>query len=138
MLPMKKFFLSIVVFFLLEIPNLVAQTTLIHYWNFNTLNKAYNNPNIPPLPADFTILDPSKVNAVYWLTANNHNYAGFIDNNAGDTTNARNSSAAGQSLRFRNPGDSAELRLYIPSTRYKNLTLKWAVQTSSAASGQKT
>src|SRR2546423_12602487 len=104
----------ILLFIFLAQASSFAQSTLIHYWNFNTLNKAYNNPGIPPLPADFTINDPAKVNAVYWLTAKNQNYTGFIDNNAGDTTNARNGAVAGQSLRFRNPSDSAELRLYIP------------------------
>ncbi len=116
-----------------------AQSTLIHYWHFNTLNKAYNNPNIPPLTADFSILDTSKVKLVYKLTpGTSSNYAGFIDNVAGDTINSRNGTPAGQGLRFRNPSDSAELRMYIPSTGYKNIVLKWEVESSSVGSGQKT
>ncbi|MEI8135663.1 MAG: T9SS type A sorting domain-containing protein [bacterium] len=132
---LRKFF--IIAFVLVTGVSAQAQTTLIHYFSFNSLTKAFNNPGIPPIAADVSVLDITKVNAVYWLTATNQNYAGFIDNNVGDTTNARNGFVAGNSLRFRNPSDSAELRMYIPSTNYKNLVLKWAVQTSSAASGQK-
>ena len=112
--------------------------TLIHYWSFNSLAAAYHNPNIPPIAADLSVIDTSKAKVVYTLIpGTSSTYAGFWDNNTGDTTNARNGFPAGNSLRFRNPSDSSELRIYSPSTNYKNLIFKWAVQTSSAASGQK-
>jgi hypothetical protein len=43
---------------------------------------------------------------------------------------------AGNALRLRNPSDSIELRIYVPTTGYKNIVLKYAQQCSSLASGQ--
>jgi hypothetical protein len=115
-----------------------AQTTsLIHYWNFNSFATVYHNPNIPALTADYSAIDTSKAKLVYVRTATNTAYAGYIDTVAGDTMNARLSAPAGRCLRVRNPSDSMELRLYIPSTNYKNLTLKYEVESSSVGSGQK-
>jgi hypothetical protein len=112
--------------------------TLIHYWSFNSLNAAYHNPGIPPIQADFSVLDVTKANVVYVLTATNQNYIGFWDNVAGDTANARNGFPASNALRFRNPSDSAEMRVYSPTTNYSNIVFKWEVESSSVASGQKT
>ena len=116
-----------------------AQSTLIHYWSFNGLTAAFHNPGIPPIQADFSVIDATKANVVYNLIpGTSANYAGFWDNNAGDTTNARNGFPAGNSLRFRNPSDSAEMRVYFPTTGYKNIVIKYALESSSVASGQKT
>src|SRR5207248_80334 len=103
------------------------------------LNKAYTNPNIPGITPDFSAIDTGKAKFRYTLAPGvSSNYAGFIDNNPGDLTNARLNAPAGQALRFRNPSDSAELRLIIPTTYYSNIVIKYALQSSSAASGQKT
>ena len=99
--------------------------TLVHYWNFNNLATAYHNPSIPPLAADYSILDTNKAKMVYVLTAKNSAYAGYIDNVAGDTMNARRGAPAGQGLRVRNPSDSMELRFYIPTKNYSNIALKY-------------
>jgi hypothetical protein len=117
-----------------------AQSTLIHYWNFNNLLTAYNNPNIPPLVADYTILDTSKVKIIYVLEpGTSPNYLGYIDNVASaDTTNNRLGAVAGQALRVRNPTDSMELRFYIPTTGYTGIVLKYALESSSTTSGDST
>ncbi|MFI5263229.1 MAG: T9SS type A sorting domain-containing protein [Candidatus Kapaibacterium sp.] len=116
-----------------------AQSTLLHYWSFNSLTTAFHNPGIPPIAADFSVIDTSKAKVVYALyPGTSTNYAGFWDNNVGDTTNARNGFAAGNSLRFRNPSDSSEMRVYFPTTNYSNIVIKYALQSSSVASGQST
>ncbi len=123
-------------------------TTLIHYWNFNTLAGPYTHPNIPNIVADYTVLTPadsayleyyllpgtSATWAISGPEANNASGA-QIDNVTGDTTNARMGDPAGTGIRFRNPTDSCELHWHIPSTGFTNLVLKFATQTSSIASG---
>ncbi|PZF73373.1 T9SS type A sorting domain-containing protein [Taibaiella soli] len=113
-----------------------AQTTLLHYWNFNGITTAYHNPSIPVMHANYSAIDTNKANVVYHLTGSN-TYAGYIDNVAGDTMNARMSAVAGNALRLRNPSDSMDLRVYAPTTGYNgNITIKYEVQSSSTTSGQ--
>jgi hypothetical protein len=143
---MKKFFLSIMLFVLTGLTTSgEAQTTLIHYWNFNTLAGPYIHPNIPHIMPDYPSGDTAYLEyyllpgtpatwAISGPDANNASGA-QIDNVGGDTTNARNGAAAGTGIRFRNPTDSAELHWHIPSTGFSNLVVKFATQTSSVASG---
>ncbi len=113
--------------------------TLIHYWNFNKLTAAYHNPNIPAIKADFSQIDTNKATVAYTLfPGTSSTYTGYIDNVAGDTMNSRLGATAGQALRFRNPSDSAELRLYIPTNNYSNISVKYELLSSSTTSGQKT
>ncbi len=127
--------MAIVVIMMISTVN--GQSKLIHYWNFNNLTVAYHNPNIPALKADYSTIDTNKAQIVYKLaTGASSTYAGYIDNVAGDTTNAKLGAVAGNALRVRNPSDSMELRFYIPTTNYKNIALKYAVQSSSVTSGQ--
>ncbi len=111
--------------------------TLLHYWNFNKLLAVYHNPGIPSLKADYSLLDTNAAHIDYTLEPGTSNtYLGYIDNVAGDTTNARNADAGGQALRVRNPSDSMELRMAIPTTGYKKIVLKYALESSSITSGQ--
>ena len=114
-----------------------AQSTLVHYWNFNTLVAAFNNPSIPPLNADWSKLDASKAQILYVREPGvSPTYIGYIDNVAGgDSLNLRMGATAGQALRVRNPTDSMELRFLLPTTGYKNIVLKYALQSSSTTSG---
>jgi hypothetical protein len=125
--------------------NAQTTTTLIHYWNFNTLTAKYTHPNIPHIPADYTAEDSAYLeyyllpgtSATWAISGPDSNNDGGvqIDNVAGDTTNARQGAIAGTGIRFRNPTDSAEIRWHIPSTGFSNLVVKYATQTSSEASG---
>lgn len=113
-----------------------AQQKLIHYWHFNNFSGTFKNPGIPSVAADYSILDASKARVAYKLVAGaSPSYTGYIDNVTGDTLNARLGNFAGQGYRFRNPTDSAELWIYMPVKNYKNITVKYASQTSSLASG---
>ncbi len=109
--------------------------SLIHYWHFNNITAASHNPGIPALKANVSLLDTNKATIVYKLSTTNTAYAGYIDNVTGTDSNARMSTAAGNGLRVRNPSDSMELRFYIPTTGYKNISLKYAAQCSSLGSG---
>ena len=111
--------------------------TLLHYWSFNNLLAAYHNPGIPSLPADFSLVDTGHID--YTLEpGTSPDYPGYIDNVAGSTANAQLGAPAGQSLRVRNPSDSMELRVAIPTTGYKNIVIKYALESSSTNSGQLT
>jgi len=119
-----------------------AQSTLIHYWNFNNLPALLKRP-VPPIVADFTVLTPA--DSAYleyyvlpgtssgWATGNNG--GGQIDQTGGTDSNARNGAVAGNGMRCRNPLDSAELRWHIPSTGFSNLVITYALQSSSTTSG---
>jgi hypothetical protein len=111
---------------------------LIHYWNFNNIDSAYHNPNIPVMHASYSAIDTNKANVVYTLAPGaSSTYAGYIDNVAGDTANAQMGAGAGNALRVRNPSDSMELRVYTPTTGYGgNISIKFIVESSSVASGQ--
>ena len=146
---MKKLLLScfIVALFLAGSAGLAENanaqtTTLIHYWNFNTLAGPYIHPNIPPIPADYTVQDSAYLEyyllpgtSATWASTNNAGGA-QIDNVAStDTSNLRQGAVSGLALRCRNPVDSSELRWHIPSTGFTNLVIKFATETSSIASG---
>ncbi|HYM19875.1 MAG TPA: T9SS type A sorting domain-containing protein [Candidatus Kapabacteria bacterium] len=104
---------------------------VIHYWDFNNLTKVYHNPGIPSIAPDFSIFDNTTAAIVYKLESNvSSTYAGYLDNVPGDTINAQFGAAPVWGLRVRNPTDSMELRLLIPTTGYKNISLSYALQSS--------
>ncbi len=121
-------------------------TTLIHYWNFNTLAGPYIHPNIPQIVADYTVEDSAYLE-YYLLPGTSAGWAisGVDSNNAGgaqidnvastDVTNLRQGAVSGLALRARNPTDSGELHWHIPSTGFTNLVVTFATETSSLASG---
>ncbi len=115
-----------------------AQGTLIHYWNFNNFTSAVHLPDIASLGADFSVLDTAKARITYMPMPPgvSSSYTSYCDFVTGDTTNARMAAPAGNGFRARNPSDSMELLMYIPSTGYGNLKLSYASQASSITSGQ--
>ncbi len=114
--------------------SIAPSNKVIHYWNFNTLGQAYNNPNIPDIPSDFSA-DLSHSGSLKYVLAPNTSghYAGYLDPVPGDTLNALFGSAAGQGLRVRNPTDSMELRFVIPTNGYKSISIRYALQTSDSS-----
>lgn len=115
-----------------------AQGTLIHYWNFNNFTATIHLPAVASLGADFSVLDTAKARLTYipMPPGVSSSYASYCDFVTGDTTNARMSAVAGNGFRARNPSDSMQLLIYIPSTGYGNLKLTYACQASSVTSGQ--
>jgi len=115
-----------------------AQSNLIYFWNFNTFTATIKLPAVASLAADYAIngLDTAKARVTYApIVPVSASYASYADFVAGDTTNARMGAAAGNGFRARNPSDSMQLLMYMPTTNFKNLQLKYACQTSSFTSG---
>ena len=122
-----------------------AQTKVIHLWDFNQIGVlAFYNPSIPAFPANASLIDVNSATINYVLTdaakAMPGPFSGLADGvSPGDTTaNLQPGGLAGNGLRIRNPSqpDSMSLVWNMPTTGYKNIVVKYALQTSSAASGQ--
>lgn len=113
-----------------------AQQKLIHYWHFNNFIglAAPGSPSlIVPKKADWSVLDTNKAFISYIPSYKvSAKYLTYWDAVAGDTVNARMSEPAGNALRVRNPSDSMELRFNMPTTGFKNITFKFALQRSGS------
>ncbi len=116
-----------------------AQSILIHYWHFNNapISAVYHNPGIPAIKADYSRIDTNKALFVYnRIPAASSTYAGYEDFVATvstdyDTLNLRMGATGGTAIRFRNPSDSSYLTFNIPTTHYKNIALKFTIETSN-------
>ena len=118
----------------------LSAQSLLHYWHFNTLNTGLTTPvnpaTIPPIKADFTTKDTSVVKLYFRaIPGTSSSYTTYWDQTTGDLANARLGEVAGNCLRPRNPTDSMQLFMYIPSTGFQNITVKYGVQRSSASNG---
>ena len=117
---------------------------LIHYWNFNNFpsfapasGTSANSFRFLGINADYsTTNDTSKVKLFYRsMDGISDMYATYWDAVTGDTVNQRLNASAGTAFRARNPSDSMQVILSIPTSHYKNITLSYACQKSSLASG---
>jgi hypothetical protein len=115
-------------FIIYQVP---TNNLLVAYWSFNNLNASYYDPNIPNLPADFSVnlSTPAYIQYVNFAKTSLYSY---IDNVAGDTVNALLGAWPGVGLRVRNPTDSMELHFIIPTTGYKGISITYALQTSDS------
>jgi hypothetical protein len=118
----------------------LSAQSLLHYWHFNTLNTGLTTPVNPatilPIKADFTTKDTSVVKLYYRaISGTSSSYTTYWDQTTGDLANARLGEIAGNCVRPRNPTDSMQLIMYIPSTGFQNITVKYGVQRSSASNG---
>jgi len=155
---MRKNLLSVLFCLAVSFVNSNAQTTLIHYWNFNSLatTDSINSPGcattvannvINPIDADFSTISTSTATVLYrkqpgvsgsWPTTANEGtcftyYDSYATTGADlDTMNLRMSDTAGIALRTRNPSDSMELLIYMPSTSFTNLLLQYGCERSGS------
>jgi len=114
---------------------------LVHYWHFNNFTglSAAGSPSlIKPVHANWSTLDSTQAMIAYVpaYSTLSSSYQTWWDATTGDTTNARRGAAAGNCLRVRNPSDSMQLMFIMPTTHYKNINLKFALEKSSLTSGQ--
>ena len=113
---------------------------LMYYWHFNNLvnftTVQVSPSTFPVIRPNYTTLDSTKSFIKYApLSGTVGNQLSFYDNTTGDTINARLGQPAGLGLRPRNPSDSMQLMVYIPSNNYKNIIVKFETQKSSAGNG---
>ncbi len=119
-----------------------AQTKLIDYWHFNTFTSVIHLPATANLLADYTTITSPTAALVYKpLPAGvSGTYLGYCDFGASgtsdyDTVNSQFATVGGNYFRARNPTDSMQLLLYIPTTNYQNINIRYGTETSSTTSG---
>lgn len=137
----KKLLLSFFSLAVIGVSGVQAQSKLIHYWHFNndTAYIGYTDslPAIRGVAADFSTIDTAQAKILYAKQSMATSaYRSYVDKYTAiaadnDTFNARMGELPGRALRTRNPSDSMELRMYIPTTKYKNIKLKFAVERSN-------
>jgi hypothetical protein len=121
-----------------------AQSTLIHYWNFNSFYGVMYTDTIHGIDANYSIHDTTKAQILYAeMPGTSSSYTTYEDYVAAasgspdfDTVNERFGDSSGNALRLRNPSDSMELLFYIPSIHYTHILLQYASQSSSITHGQ--
>jgi len=115
--------------------------TIIHYWNFNNFTSKMYTDTIHGINADYSDLDKSKAQILYaemsGVSSSFSTYEDFYPTVAADydTVNLQLGDTAGNALRPRNPSDSMYLLFYIPTTNFKNISLKYGSESSSVGSG---
>ena len=98
-------------------------SVLIHYWNFNSITGTQTSVN-----PDLTLL-PSSGAAITYPGSG----AGYMDAfSPGYDLNSQNSEVAGSGLRARNPSDTRNLLLSLPTTGYKTIVVQFATAISSS------
>lgn len=144
---MKKNLFLIAVVLVFATTQLSAVTTLIHYWNFNSVSpklKAAKDVVSFPIPAFAADQSVSSASLIYQAIPGTASpYSTYCDSvlfttGTGNPVNMRGTDAAGLGLRFRNPSDKMQLILNIPSTGYNNIIISYDIQRSSAANGAAT
>ena len=106
-----------------------SEAQLIHYWHFNNLPSGTLQSIVP----DSTLVGGASIS--YPGTGN-----GYLDRVTGEGSaiNTQYNQAAGTALRVRNPSNSRELKLKIPSTNFGDIGFGWAtIRTGSGAQEQK-
>ncbi len=104
-----------------------TETVLLHYWHFNNLPSGTLNE----IPVDYSLLGDATI--TYPGTGD-----GYMDRvNDGTLLNAQLDEPEGYALRVRNPSDTRELRLTLPTTGYEEIVLRYAAyRTNNGAETQ--
>ncbi len=139
----KSLFAAFLSIALLSITNQSQAQVLINYWNFNSFTAvdtfgSTKNP-IPLIDADYSAINTNNAYIRYAFdsgTTVKSEDSCWIDETTGSTVNAQQGAAAGNCLRVRNPTDFTALEFFIPTTNFKNISVSYALQSSSAKSGQ--
>lgn len=97
-------------------------SVLVHYWNFNSLTGTQTS-----ISPDLTLI-PSSADISYTGTG-----AGYMDAfSPGYDLNAQNNEVAGTGIRARNPSDTRNLIMTVPTTGYKKIVVQFAAAISSS------
>lgn len=121
---MKKLLL-IIGLLIFQIANIhLHATELIHYWHFNHLTTGPTDS----IPADFSLFSGTVSHPVISYPGTG---LGYMDDVEGTALNHKTTEFAGSGIRTRNPSDTRELLIELPSTGFKNLKFSYAVQRSN-------
>ncbi len=103
-------------------------SVLVHYWNFNSITGTQTS-----VSPDLTLIPSGGAAITYPGTG-----AGYFDAfSPGYDLNSQNSEVAGSGLRARNPSDTRNLLMALPTTGYKTIIVQFATAiTSSGATTQ--
>ena len=126
-----------------------AQTKVIHFWNFNSYTSGYtvHLPGYANIGASYSTIDTNKARWVFkpLPTGVSAGYLGYSDVSAAatadyDTVNQSPlgmalGSTVGNYFRARNPNDSMWLLVYMPTSNYQNITIRYGTESSSTTSG---
>ena len=148
---MQNFKNLLIIIFVVGLFSVNAQTKLLHYWHFNNtlplsgaggthfgtrpMNSDYSRPSVSTGYIRYVKLNTCFKDTGYW------------DNGTlGDTINQRTGVAGccpsysattnNSYVRMRNPSDSMQMLMYIPTKNFKNIIIKYGSQASSTSSGQ--
>jgi len=124
-----------------------AQQKVIYYWdfdNFTGLSAAGSPSLILPLHSNWSTLDSTKGFLSYVpalkVSSKYATYWDVVPGEASDTFNVKKGGKKGlatgnNELRFRNPSDSMEALITVPTTHYKNITIKYGLERTTSGQG---
>lgn len=110
---------------------LSAQTSLIHYWNFN------NNASAAAIITPTSTLTGGSLTAVTSGTTDIDFTGGTGQNFNIENLNARNGDASGTHLRYNFPVNG-NLQFNLPTTGYNNIVVKFTTRRSGSGAGTQT
>lgn len=99
----------------------------VHYWHFNTAD----DDSLYSVNADFT-LSTSSPSITYREAFAGLSVLSRMDDVSGSSINARFGEPSGRGIRPRNPSDSMELFIELPSQGYEDLKLSYATERSGS------
>jgi len=110
----------------LEGDPLPVSEDVIHYWHFNGAAGIFDS-----IAADvFSGADAPYI--IYEKAFPIVNNPGYMDDVSGTTVNTRFETPAGNGIRPRNPSDSMQLVMQLPTTGFKDIKLSYATQRSGS------
>lgn len=126
-----------------------AQTKVVHFWNFNQYTSGYtiHLPAFANIGASYSTIDTVHARWIFQPQSGgvSSGYLGYSDVSAAsgsdyDTVNQSPlgmplGSTVGNYFRARNPNDSMWLLVYMPTTGYQNITIRYGTESSSTTSG---
>ncbi len=145
----NKFFITITLVFSIILLN--GQNRLLHYWHFNNTLPVSGAGGVhfgtSPMNSDYTRPGITRGYLRYVKLNTCFKDTGYWDNGTlGDTINQRigvvgccpsfSATTNNSYVRMRNPSDSMQFLMYIPTKNFKNIIIKYGSQASSTASGQ--
>jgi len=124
-----------------------AGQKVMYYWDFDNfvgLSVAGSPSLILPIHSNWSTLDSTKgllsYVPAYTVSSKYATYWDVVAGEASDTFNVKKGGKSGlatgnNELRFRNPSDSMEALITVPTTHYKNITIKYDLERTGSGQG---